>query len=168
MSATVIERTILANQYLILKALYPEDEQRYEEAYDAVMCGYENHYVSEGVYTGDSIMTPEECDEVTDILNMHRVLMFSYRGLQDREGTDERNIAFRGFDGNDETECKYMSYAEFYCRHNGGRFNEIDRSQGFNSHWPMLERYRTMMRRWNAMGRPRSLNREQITELISI
>ncbi len=168
MNFTDVERVILANQYMILKALYPKNAQHYEEAYQAIVRGYEIHYTPEEMCIGDSVMTIGESNEVIEILNMYRAIVFSYNSLQDRTGIDARRIAFPGFDANDEIEGKYMCYAEFVCSHDGGRFNEIDRGGGLNSHCPMLDRYRAMIECWRAMEQPTQLTAEQIQELISI
>ncbi len=167
MSFTDAERVILANQYMILKALHPKNAQHYEEAYEAIVRGYEIHYTPKEMYIGDSVMTIGESNEVIEILDMYRAIVFSYSSLQDRKGVDARRIAFPGFDANDEIERKYMCYAEFFCRHDGGWFNEIDRSGGFNSHCPMLDRYQAMIECWRAMEQPSQLTKEQIQELIS-
>ena len=94
--------------------------------------------------------TPEIVKEVLDILDMWSTIEYSYRELSEDDkkylekeaepfGKDPK---FIGFDGNNETE--YMSTASFIVN-KLERFEEFA-GRDFNSHCPLVEAYRRMLR----------------------
>ncbi len=93
--------------------------------------------------------TPPIVREVFDILDMWRMIEFSYAELnnEDKEFVEKeailfgKNPKFSGFDGNNES--KYMSTVEFLV-------NDLDRyrefkGRDFNSHAPKLDIYHRML-----------------------
>lgn len=159
------ERWMLANQYRILEALYPDEADAFAEAREALESGYELHYrwLAERIYDAPDTMTAEECTEVVDILDMHRALKRSYEALSDKSGIEEYAIQFHGFDGNNET--KQLAYARFFCNLDGGRFTELDRGDDFNSHMPSLDTYRRMLAEWKRLDKSHELSRDQIVKI---
>ncbi len=117
--------------------------------------------------------TPPVVNEVLDILEMWEILEISYNKLQPadkaRVETEAepfgRNVQFRGFDGNNETESMVVA---------GFLVNDLERFSTFkgrdlNSHMPSLETYRRML----AVFRPlrssltyNPLNAEQIIKIL--
>ncbi len=106
-----------------------------------------------------------------DILEMYRGIIYSFINLK-REGKiktlTEDDVKFPGFDGNNET--KQMSYAEYFIV-DLGRYNEIEElSHGYyNSHWQMLDKYRTMLRKWDeykSLPNRYLMDEHQICELL--
>jgi uncharacterized protein YfbU (UPF0304 family) len=167
MKLTRTERWMLANQYLILEALYPEDARYYKEVRTVLEEGYELHYdwISQRIYSGESILSEAECKEVIDTLAMFEALQDSYKILADKSGIEEWRVKFRGFDGNHET--KQLAYASFFCAHGGGRFQSLEKPKDLNSHSPSLERYRRMLAHWKQSGEEYRLTKEQIMKIIS-
>lgn len=164
---TRTERWMLSNQYKILAALYPDDADYFEKAREAIDCGYELHYdwITDYIYDDRDIMTPEESHEVIDILAAFSAIKWSYEALADKSGIDENHIKFRGFSGNDET--KQMAYARYFCSTDGGRFTDLDRGDDFNSHFPMLDVYRRVLREWNKSVDKNNLSKEDLIRITS-
>ncbi len=159
MRLTRTERLLLANQYLILEKLCPEEAESYAKWREALESGYQLHYgwLAEHIYEEE--MTDAECREVVDILDMHRALKRAYESLADKSGIEEWRVKFRGFDGNNE--CKQMGYARYFCAIDGPhnpRFPEVDQGDNFNSHCPSLGRYRAMLAEWH-----KSKNEQELT-----
>lgn len=114
--------------------------------------------------------TPPLIKKVLDILDMWRVIEYSYRELTAEEKEKlEINAAplggepfFEGFDGNNETE--YLAAADFII-------NKLDRFEEFklrdlNSHMPSLHTYERMASVFNPMFRENfgePLSPEQLT-----
>lgn len=166
---TKIERWMLSNQLRILEALYPKEAQGFADQREAIESGYELHYnwISDHIYDG---LSTDECREVVDILQLHRVLLSSYEKLDDKAGIKPSDVAFRGFDGNNET--KQMLYAKYYCTYDGGRnFEELTeaRKGDFNAHMHTLSRYREMLSRWKRIGGERiyELTADQIKAIVA-
>jgi len=126
-----------------------------------------------GIVGSGENKAPPVVSEVLDILEMWEVLEISYKKLQPadkaRVETEAepfgRNVQFRGFDGNNETE--YMGVAGFLV-------NDLERFSTFkgrdlNSHLPSLNTYKRML----AVFRPlrnshtfNTLNAEQIIKIL--
>lgn len=143
MGISVIERGILYNQFEILKKLYPDDSSYYETSQKTIEYGTESeikniwHFDEEP--TSDSLAR-----EVHDILSMYWSLRCSYRDLEDKADICERDITFRGFDGNEEIE--HYVYAK-YLVEDLGRYPEF-KDKDLNSHCPTLSRYKTMLSKY--------------------
>src|SRR5262245_16898442 len=150
MRLTRAERLVLANQYRILEKLYPEEASYFENSRSVVEQGYELEYawIAERVYDEAQCLSTEECREVYKILQMHEDLVRSYESLADKTGIDKADILFCGFDGNHE--AKWLGYCEHVCEPKGDRprFTELSRGDHFNSHMPMLDVYRRMLKVW--------------------
>jgi uncharacterized protein YfbU (UPF0304 family) len=160
------ERWILANQYRILERLYPEEADSLAETREALEEGFELHYPPEGIYADKDIVTEDECREVLDILDMYRAFTSAYDGLKDKKGIDKTLIKFRGFDGNNET--KQMAYARYFCNLDNGRYQELGLAKSdFNSHFPVLGRYRAMLAEWNTSAKKHELTKDDIIRIIS-
>lgn len=165
---TRVERAILANQFRVLAAMYPEEKSDYEEREEVMRDGLTGSYewALEYVCPDSNAMPREICDEVVDILQMHRTLLVSYKQLSDKTGISKKMLAFEGFDANEET--KYYSYAEFFLRHDGGQFKELwSKKMGINSHWPKLSGYRAMLAIWRKQEHWHDpLNKQQILDML--
>ena len=80
-------------------------------------------------------------------------------------------VAFRGFDGNEESEFYSVANILIKKMKRWGRFLERD----LNSHAPMLSEYRGMLDRWpsreelvNLAMRDGGLTRDQLKDIIGI
>ena len=141
-----LKRYELINQLLILEKLYPEEADYYARNRKALENGYELHYswLTENISDG---LSEEECKEVLDILDMYRSITFSWQRLHEGEELPEK-LKFRGFDGNNETAL--MSYVQYFVI-DLERFDELTYGEEhpyFNSHCPMLDKYRRMLSVW--------------------
>lgn len=157
-----LKRYELINQLLILEKLYPEEADYYSQNRKALERGYELHYswLTENLSDG---LSEEECEQVLNILNMFRSITFSW---QQNTGEEEipDDLKFKGFDGNNET--AYMGYVQYFIN-DLDRFRELTYGNEFpyfNSHCPMLEKYKRMLQVWNQFDF--DLTEEQIASVM--
>ncbi len=145
MQLSQVERWILINQYRIMEILDTERADQLARARKVLESGYELEYNSISQHIGGDTLAVEECREVRDILSMFVALKSSYAALINTSGIEEQDITFRGFDGNSET--MQMSYTRFLVDQKQ-MFTDLPRADGFNSHVPVLDTYRRMLRAW--------------------
>ena len=165
MKLTRTERWILSNQYRILAKLDPKDWERYARAEDALNSGYELEYGGLVQHVNEDTLPADECVEVINILEMHRMLKYGFDRLENKTDIDAHAINFAGFDGNNET--KQMAYARFVCAKGTGRYEELDTGDDFNSHSPTLPRYRSMLERWRASADKYQLSKDDIVRIVA-
>lgn len=159
------DRLILINQYRILEKLEPEGASEYLKLITILADGYELHYpeLFSGVYS--DTMSEDECREVIDILIFFTALQDSYKDLDDKDGIDEYRIQFHGFDGNEESSQEgYLKYLVEMDK----KFEHVVKRGEYNSHSESLPLYRTMLARWQEMGKPRYPNRMTKDQIIKI
>ncbi len=161
MTLTKTERLILINQYRALAVMNPKEEKHYAEACEILENGYALEYTVLFQPISDEL-TEDECREVYDILDMYRALKAGYDKLDDKTGIDGR-ISFGGFDQNEET-ARY-EYVRFLIV-DQGRWEESN-IPDLNSHWPMLESYRKMLREWHNSTDRMALTRDDVGRIIS-
>ncbi len=142
---TLVERIILSNQLRILEIVDSGDADYYRRTPDAVTAGYELEYGELARAMSTDTMNEADSREVVDILNMYRELTFDYGELADKSGIEPRDVQFPGFDGNEEP--KELGYVEFLLEQ--GKWRELQRTGGYNSHSRMLPRYRAMLDAWH-------------------
>ncbi|MDU5492441.1 MAG: YfbU family protein [Clostridium perfringens] len=163
------ERLMLFNQYEILKRLDEDLYDEYELKQEILLNGYTHNY-DELVEGFNSEVDSEISKFVFDVLQMHRVLLFSYEDLtpEEKQEVNLKDIKFRGFDGNEETD--YYMYAKFVLK-KLKRFEEIydDGKVEFNSHWNTLNRYKRMLNTWNEVstGRYNNISLQDIKKIIN-
>lgn len=165
MDLTLKDRLIISNQLKILEKLYPDEASYYSTQRKAIENGYKLHYDDLVAYFFDE-MPEEDSKEVLDILSMYRALTSSYHRLEDKEGINEERIRFRGFDGNNE--ASQLVYTGYFIV-DLDRFDELkygQKSPDFNSHAPMLDKYRQMLSVWNGFGNTYELSKEQIVAIL--
>jgi uncharacterized protein len=167
MKLTHFERWMLSNQFMILAKLYPEMKDSYEKMAEIVENGYEQHYdwISQYIYKGDDITTMEQSEEVRDILSMFEQLKYSYDDLNDKSDVDSFHIQFQGFSGN--TETKHLAYTRFLIERENS-FADLHRGDNFNSHAPMLDRYRKMVQQWKKSSNQYQLTKDDLIRITSI
>lgn len=165
---TPYQRINLFNQYTILQKLALIQGDEYDaEDYELKAKIVSNGYAHEYYMIADCIseeFSEEEAKLVWDTLEMYSAIYFSYDRIQNPQLTSEQ-ILFAGFDGNYET--NHM----FYCRFvlfEMKRYGEIsgDGRNDFNSHCEKCSKYRSMLCKWEEMGKPYQMSEEQIRELI--
>jgi uncharacterized protein YfbU (UPF0304 family) len=160
------ERLILSNQNRIMEKLYPEEAESLAYRRKALESGYELHYenVAEEVY--EETLSSEECSLVLNTMTMYEMIQRSYDQLGDKDGIKEWAITFHGFDGNSET--SYMGYARYFCEPPDPRFDGLRLgSDSYNSHMPMVNRYRQMVEKWEASEDKYNLTKDDIIRIIS-
>lgn len=163
------DRWILSNQFEILAALYPDQEDTYRDMAEIVSSGYEWDYeaITEYIYDDRFTMRRDQCLEVVNILDMFSVIKSTYEGLADKTGIESWQVEFFGFDGNSET--TYMAYTRFLVKRQGKFEWLFDDSQPrFNSHMPTLERYRAMLEAWKNCGGKYNLTKADLLRILSV
>lgn len=166
MDLTKKERVIIANQLKILEKLYPDEAKYYAEHRKAIEYGFKLHYSWVAENIDDDEMSEEECKEVLNVLDMHRAITFSYNQIKEKTNLTVDKVRFRGYDGNNETH--QFSYTNYFIS-DLGRFEELRFGADypdFNSHCPMVKKYRRMLDIWVKYPDKFNLNEEQIKELL--
>ncbi|GAB6009888.1 YfbU family protein [Dysgonomonas reticulitermitis] len=168
------ERLSYILQLKILQKLSdPSESSHYENQITALERGFALHYQDIFEILSEEELSPEDCQEVLDILEMYRGIIYSYEGLK-REGIEitlkDDDVKFPGFDGNHE--YKQMAYVKYFID-DLDRFSEIQNlSNGYyNSHSGMLRKYKAMLIKWNeynSLPNRYLMNEEQIRKLLSI
>lgn len=160
MKLTQADRVAIYNQLEILKLLDPSRTKEFDEQQEIVSYGYELFYSELNPMIAEGQISEAVCTEVLDILNLFRIMKFSARDLS---YTPKSLWAeFEGFDANEPD--GYHSFARF-VRRTQGKFAELA-DQPDNSHSSAsLPHYRSMLRTWQALGRPTKLTAEQIEQI---
>jgi uncharacterized protein YfbU (UPF0304 family) len=160
----VKDRLVISNQFKILAALYPDDAKYYDRARKVFEEGYELLYdwFADHIYKP---MNAGECNEVFEILQMHGDLLRSYGNLTDKSAIDEDDVAFRGFDGNNEG--KQLGLLAYLIK-DEGKYEEFKNAgDGLNSHMPTLEMYRRMLPIWRSFKHKFPLEKADIQKIIA-
>ncbi len=155
-----IDRALLRNQFNILQKLNADNEdlsEHFGRLEQIVVRGYQMFYKDVFRDLWDEL-TPDQSIEVITILSMHRALYDSL-GTQPAP-EDLEKVKFRGFDANEESD--YLSFAKFFTS-DGRTFSEL---RIFNSHFPMLPRYRRMLAEWKRLGGKPQLSKAQVESII--
>jgi uncharacterized protein len=143
---TTKERLSLVLQLRTLSAVTKsEDEKKHlKTEIEALTSGYEFHYPDLVSYF-DAGLSRRACAEVLDILDMYSELLWGFEGLKDKAGLKKEDVAFPGFDGNNET--RLMAYARYFLfdlNRYESLHEQVKKNSG-NSHCPMLGTYRRML-----------------------
>ncbi|MFB6800440.1 YfbU family protein [Peribacillus butanolivorans] len=165
MDLTKKERLFLANQYLILEKLYPEEKLHYEQLRKALERGYQLNYEDAVEWYYDEF-SKEDSTFVIDVLDMYSQMLFANDNAEDEEKL-ESGLKFPGFDGNKET--SYLGYVRYYLK-DLGRFDELKTNSefgDFNSHRPMVKRYERMLRVWDSTESKYNLSMEDVKRILN-
>jgi uncharacterized protein len=154
MNLSQLDRLFLRNQYLVLKAVDPNNQDTYEKAIRILEDGYTLEY-GKLVQSIDHPLSPEECQEVIDILQMFRFLGHSC-GSKEKA----RETTFGGFD--DLNERKQLAYARYLTEVEGG----WEEHNVINSHCRMLAMYRRMLAAWQASANQYNLTEEDVARIL--
>jgi uncharacterized protein YfbU (UPF0304 family) len=152
MDLTMVERLTLSYQLRILEKLYPDEAKSYAAHREAIERGYKLHYDWMTDWFSKDEMSPQDSKEVMDILDMYRAIRHSLRNVSDESLTKHHFAQFPGFDGNNEPQ---FGYARYLIEDLGkwGMFKENANTgfDGLNSHMPMMDTYRRMLRVWQSI-----------------
>jgi uncharacterized protein len=157
---SMLQRIVLKNQYAILEKLDPENADQHRFKREVLEEGYSGLYEST-LRLGDEVCS-SVCDQVGCTLEMFRFLRHSYGQLKDKTGIREADIAFEGFDANDE--AGHHAYAEFVIQ----KFDWPEFRDGpMNSHSRgTLPMYRRMLRRYRLAANQYALTKGEILNII--
>ncbi len=159
---TLFERQVLINQYETMLALSIGDKVEIQSKIKALYEGYEDHYFSEGLDPKTLLVV--ETQEVQNILTMFRDLQQSYDALKVKPDFEPESyrMKFQGFDLNCEMESKLVHYVAFFLKTDNyfdedgpTKFKDLN-IKNTNSHYPMLDCYRKMYRKWKKISSKRS------------
>ena len=150
MTLSKVERLTLANQFQLLSEQDNEyyDKKRCLQFVTILMDGYELLY--DDIFSGmDEEVSSEQCRFVLDVLSMYRIISNSFHRLSKTTLTEE-DIAFAGFDGNEET--KEYSFLKFFIN-DYDRFRELKKNKYMeeNSHSRMVPRYIRQLEIFNSI-----------------
>jgi len=159
-----VERWILSNQFAILAEVKSDAADTYLTMQEIVENGYEWEYgnITEYIYDDRFTMRRDESLEVIYILDMFRTLGLAYDDLEDKSGIQRHKVQFSGFDGNNET--KFMAYTRFLVERQN-KFEEVIHNKKYNSHSPMLIRYRRMLEAWENSSDKYNLSKEDLIRI---
>ena len=160
---TNVERLILANQYEILS-------QQADNEYDTVKFlrtakqlrdGHKWLYEQIFEYIDDDLDN-ESAEFVVNVLSLHRALLSSYEELDDKSDLKEKDVIFKGFDGNNEGSLMYFAEA----LSEDGRFCEVIEKGNLNSHCPMIRTYQEMLQTWEKFDKNTSYQKSKFWKLL--
>lgn len=169
------DRLILVNQYRILQKLSTEGYEiaDYETKITALLNGFTLHYEDLFVEFSENELSKEESRYVLDVLELYRGIVFSYIRLCGENAvsklTDD-DVAFPGFDGNDET--KYLAYARYFIE-DLGRYDELKQYRAawdYDSHMNTTYRYEAMLKEFQKIDIQfrYCMSEDQILKLLQI
>lgn len=148
MKLTEVERSILINQFLMLKFIDAKDStshyaaKDYDNFIDILFNGYEGFY---NEILPEHTVSEDISDEVLKILYMYDRATISYEKLTDDEKrlVDKYDITFSGFDGNEE-----IDHYRIYCFviEDLKKYQHMFKDDHLNSHSPRLEKYREQLK----------------------
>src|SRR3954471_23128507 len=101
MELTFKDQLILANQYLILGKLYPNEADHYANLRKVIEGGYSLEY-KECIRYFSKELSENDCREVHNILDMYYSLNNHFEDSYDENGNNPSRIKFLGFWGNAE------------------------------------------------------------------
>ncbi|HET7229710.1 MAG TPA: YfbU family protein [Longimicrobium sp.] len=157
------ERWMLANQYRILAALYPQHAATYNDYVVALERGYATVIDRMGEHILRDDTTHKESEEVDEILQMYDALQRAFRTLDDPYGMESFQLQFPGFDG--KSEADYLGYAHFALEREN-RYENLASSHNLDTGAPMLRQYRRMLDEWKKRGSGSRLERSDILAII--
>ena len=165
MEMTNAQRLILSNQYHLMSQMDPENSAKYQRLQTIVERGYELQMRELNKEFG--CLSEVECREIIDIMEMYHAMQESKKMLTDseRQDVDQRRLQFLGFDI--ATEAQAVNYVRFLVDSEGlyPHFDKADHH--FNSHVPMLEKYRRMLTTWRNCPRQYHLCSTELSQIFN-
>jgi uncharacterized protein YfbU (UPF0304 family) len=172
-SIRTVDRQVLSLLHRILARVLPEDandvdgDLEYQLRRARILEeGFAGEYWLE-VAGFSTELSKRDCDRVSDILQMFRIITFSIDHLEKGGTPVDEELAlwleFRGFDHNHALEGHIATYVKYLMRDD--RWSElksqVERNDGGNSHARMLDTYMRMLAAYRRImdGRQRGTNR---------
>jgi uncharacterized protein YfbU (UPF0304 family) len=161
-----VSRLILANQFMILEKVDPENAEHYGTMRKIVEYGFSREY-NALKYNIDDEMSDGDCEEVVEILEMWSTIQFSFTKLKDKGNLSINDVKFQGFDANELS--KHFSYSKFLLEELD-KFSNLkeNSSPDLNSHFEIIDYYRSMLYEWKKMEKSKHLTHEQIKILLNV
>ena len=163
---SIIERQMLANQYLILSYLEENESELNKLKSEILMEGYTQGYNQ--VFSLSEEIPIEICKETIEILNMYRSIDNTIGPLsqEDKDKLDLEKIQFEGFDQQSDP---HYRYAKFMIE----KENKWDEHKDIklNSHDPFsLRKYKKMLdyQKSQINGDKRHLDKNDIEKMIAL
>ncbi|WP_428773665.1 YfbU family protein [Vibrio sp.] len=163
MEMTNAQRLILSNQYQLMSKLDPENAAKYQRLQTIVERGYALQMRELDKHFGS--LSEAECREIIDIMEMYHAMQESHKMLSEQDGNqvDIRRLQFLGFDI--ATEAHLVHYVRFVVD-SEGLYPQFDKSEHhYNSHTPMLEKYRRMLTTWRNCPRQYHLSPTELAQI---
>lgn len=164
---TLKDRIFLINQYQILKALYPDNSQFYDERIEILEFGYTIFYDEIISLDGDEL-SQIDCKFVLDILDCYRFIDDYLVATSDEEVRNHPWSYFRGFDGNHETHL--LVFARFLIK-TQGKFQEqlqyLKKNDNLDSHACHRKKYEKMIETWKTQRFNRDFRKENILAILN-
>ena len=160
------DRLILINQYRILAELKKGEESHYLELIDILESGYEVFYSMVDEWISED-MPEHEGRFVLEVLDLYRAIEDVKRSSRDPRLLSHPLCIFPGFDGNNES--KYLGFCRFLLEKQG-KFQEqqqyLAKNDGMNSHMPMIDSYRRMLKAAGNISNVRRLSPEEVMAIL--
>jgi uncharacterized protein YfbU (UPF0304 family) len=169
MKLTNTERLILINQFEIRKSLAKgkEDIASFDEKIGVLKEGHEILYRDLFAELNEDV--PEDQGRfVLDVLDMYRAIeTYKRENASDADVSKIPASSFRGFDGNDET--AYYTLTRVLIKTQRKYTEQLQyekKTDGFNSHMPLVPTYKKMHARWAKLGTPGTMMSKQVREVL--
>ncbi|MDN3610334.1 YfbU family protein [Vibrio ostreicida] len=160
------QRLILSNQYQLMAKLDPENAINYSRLQTIVERGYtlQLNQLSQDF----DCLSESDCQEVIDIMEMFHAMQVSASLHNDkaRPAIDQRRLSFLGFDTH--MESRYVHYVRFIITSEGRYTQFLKGGHDFNTHVPMIEKYRRMLSVWRDCPRPYHLCNNELENIINV
>ena len=147
MKLSKVERLLLANQYHIMSMLEKESADYHDRLREALVNGYESVYEDIFLPILDGLSV-EECRFVQLAMALYGVMQRSHEELPDKAGIE----AYARYVVEKERRFPYLKLGW----------------GGFNSHVPMIDRYRQQVEVWRSMDEKPELTAEDITTILEV
>jgi len=159
-----LERLQLANQYLILEKVDPNNESEYAKLRLAIEHGFEFEIA---IMADQRVLEPlsyQECEEVREILDMHIALYSAVERFGKDIAVALDQVGFEGFDGS--REARQLAYVS-YLLDTMDYFSELRNENGYNSHVEMLPKYQRMLSFWKSSEDRVDLTADDVKRILS-
>lgn len=164
MHLTKKERLSFIYQLRLLEALYPDDNAGYAQMRGALEHGFASEYCAT-LFALPDALDIEECDRVTEILEMFRAIHLALREVGPTHPFAQHRLArFAGFDP--VFEGRHGAFAEHLVKR--GLYRELAPVVATHALRPMLPVYEAMLRVWSALSRRYQLDLMQVATLVDV
>ena len=155
------ERVILATQYDILARLDIDQTKYHEAMAEALRNGHS------GVYNQlfdwmSPVLAQDKQDLVFASLDLYVKLKNSSRNFGPGAGIAAKDLAWPGFDGNNESDL----YAFSCALARAGKYKEQLGEEGINSHGPTVDIYKRMIQRSIELNAKFPLDLDQVKQIL--